>query len=68
MEEVIIKNMEIKQKLADLINESELPAFILKPTFKDIYEQLNLLEKQQYQKVVASKEKKEEAKENDLER
>lgn len=68
MEEVIVKNMEFKQKLAGLINESGLPAFILKPTFKEIYEQLNMLEQQQYQEALASKEKEEEAKSNDLER
>ena len=68
MEEVIIKNGEFKQKLVGLINESGLPAFILKPTFKEIYEQLNVLEQQQYQEALASKEKEEEAKEDDLER
>lgn len=67
MEEVIVKNGEFKQKLVGLINESGLPAFILKPTFKEIYEQLNVLEQQQYQEAVASK-KEEEAKEDDLER
>ena len=61
MEEVIVKNMEFKQKLAGLINESGLPAFILKPTFKEIFEQLNVLEQQQYQEALASK--KEESKE-----
>ena len=67
MEKVIIKNMEFKQKLVGLINESGLPAFILKPIFKDIYEQLNVLEQQQYQEVLNTK-KEEEAKEDDLER
>lgn len=60
MEEVVIKDMEFKQKLVGLVNESELPAFILKPIFKDIFEQLNLLEHKQYQQV-----KEKEAKEND---
>ena len=64
MEEVIIKNGEFKQKLVGLINESGLPAFILKPTFKEIYDQLNVLEQQQYQEALASKEKEEEAKED----
>lgn len=63
MEEVIIKNGEFKQKLVGLINESGLPAFILKPTFKEIYDQLNVLEQQQYQGAIASK-KEEEAKNN----
>ncbi|MCI9063287.1 MAG: hypothetical protein HFJ17_01605 [Clostridia bacterium] len=51
MEEVIIKDREFKEKLAQLINESGLPAFILKPSVKEVYEQLNILEQQQYQQV-----------------
>lgn len=62
MEEVIVKDMEFKQKLTELINESGLPAFILKPTFKDVFEQLNMLEKQQYQEALNTSNKKEEAK------
>lgn len=67
MEEVIVKDMEFKQKLTELINESGLPAFILKPTFKDVFEQLNILEKQQYQEALNTSNKKRRQK-NDLER
>ncbi len=63
MEEIILKDREFKEKLTQLISESGLPAFILKPTFKEIFEQLNLLEQQQYQQVITSK-KEEESKEN----
>lgn len=62
MEEVIIKKREFDEKMVQLINESGLPAFILKPTFKEIYDQLNVLEQQQYQEALASK-KEEESKE-----
>lgn len=57
MEEVILKKREFDEKMVQLINESELPAFILKPTFKELYDQLNVLEQQQYQEALASKEK-----------
>lgn len=68
MEEVILKKREFDEKMVQLINESGLPAFILKPTFKELYEQLNVLEQQQYQEALASKEKEEEVKKDDLER
>ena len=59
MEEVILKKREFDEKMVQIINESGLPAFILKPTFKEIYDQLNVLEQQQYQEALASKEKEE---------
>ncbi len=59
MEEIIIKERETKEKIVELVNNSKLPAFILKPIFKDMYDQLNILEEQQYkiaQKTIKEKE------------
>lgn len=63
MEEIILKERELKEKLVQTINSSKLPAFILKPMLKELYEQLNMLEQQQYEqakryKNVAEKEAK----------
>ena len=69
MEELIIKDREFKEKLTQLINESGLPAFILKPTFKEIFEQLNLLEQQQYQQSIGNSNKEDkEVKDDKLDR
>ena len=48
MEELILKERETRVKLVELINTSNLPAFILKPIFKDMLEQLNNIEAAQY--------------------
>ena len=58
MRELILKEREFKMKIIDLINNSNLPAFILKPTLKDLYEQLNDLEQQQYEEAKKAKEEK----------
>lgn len=48
MEELLIKEREFKESLIKLINESKLPAIILKPVIKEAFEQLTLVEEQQY--------------------
>lgn len=58
MEEVILKKKEFEEKIVELVNESGLPAFILKPIIKDLFEQLNILDQQQLEQ--AQKNKKEE--------
>lgn len=62
MEDLILKERETKEKLVELLNTCGLPAFVLKPIIKDVYEQLNILEQQQYelaQKNLKGKEEKE---------
>lgn len=58
MEEIILKKKEFEEKLVELINKSELPAFILKPIIKDLFEQLNMLEQQQLEQAQKIKEEK----------
>ena len=58
MEEVILMKREFEENLVKLINESKLPAFILKPIIKDLFEQLNMLEQQQLEQAQKIKEKK----------
>lgn len=48
MEELIIKEREVKEALMNVINSSNLPAFILKSMLKEFYEQISKLEQQQY--------------------
>ena len=58
MEELILKERELKENIVKEINNSNLPAFILKSIFKDFLEQLNNIEVQQYEQAKANKEKK----------
>lgn len=55
MEEVILIKKEFEEKLVKLINESNLPAFILKPIIKDLFEQLNIVEQQQLEQAQRNK-------------
>ena len=66
MEEIILKKREFEENLVNLINESNLPAFVLKPIVKDLLEQLNILEQRQFeqaQKIKQEKNKEEKNKE-----
>jgi hypothetical protein len=47
---VSIKVQELKEELVDLINDSGLPAFIVEPIVKDIYEQIIQAKNQEYTK------------------
>lgn len=58
MEEVILLKREFEENLVKLINDSKLPAFILKPIVKDLLEQLNLLEQQQFEQAKKIKDEK----------
>ncbi len=58
MEELIIKEAEYREKIAQLTNEMNLPAFILKPVIKDLYDQLCNIEQEQYRQALAIQEEK----------
>ena len=63
MEELILKERETREKLVEVVNDSKLPAFILKTIIKDLYEQLNQIEQQQYGEALRSKQNKDKKKE-----
>lgn len=48
MEELIVNEKKIREKIEEVINNSNLPAFILMSILKDFYEQLELIDKEQY--------------------
>lgn len=56
MEELILKEREFKENIVQVVNNSKLPAFIIKPILKDLFEQVNVLEEQQYRKAIESTE------------
>ena len=57
MEQIILKEREIKENLVGIINSSGMPAFILKNIVKELYDQLNIIEQQQYEEALKNKEK-----------
>ena len=59
MEELIVKERETRDNIAQVINNSNLPAFILKPMIKELYEQLVILEQRQLEEAKRVKEQKE---------
>lgn len=61
MDEVILKEREVREKIVEIINNSGLPAFMLKTIIKDLYGQLEAIEQQQYAEALKNKEKKSKA-------
>ena len=58
MEQIILKEREIKEKMVGLINNSGMPAFMLKNIIKELYDQLNIIEQQQYEEALKNKQEK----------
>ena len=56
MDEIIINERKMRENIVKIINESGLPAFILKPIFKEILEQINIMVEEQYNQAVLNKE------------
>lgn len=57
MDELILKEREFKENIVQMINTSGMPAFIVKPIIRELFEQLNLLEQKQYEDACINKEK-----------
>lgn len=51
MEELIVKNQELREILVKDINGSQLPAFAIKNILKDLLEQINIIEKTQFEEA-----------------
>ena len=55
----ILKLKETENEIVKILNECDIPAFVLKPMIEKIYRQLEVLEEQEYQKEKENYEKKE---------
>lgn len=64
MEKLIVKERAIRERIANVINNSGLPAFIVKSILKDAMEQINILENEQYNKALEYVMKEKEENEN----
>lgn len=65
MDEIILSERKAREDIVKVINECGLPAFILKPIFKEILEQINIMVEEQYNQAIQNQEKEGE-KENDI--
>lgn len=65
MEELIVKQRDLYDEIIKVINEKNLPAFIIKPIIKELYEQVQISEQQQYE--IALKNKREVDKNKEIE-
>ena len=62
MEDLILNERKFRNDLANLVNNSNLPAFIIKPIVQELLQQIGALEEQQYNEALNIKE--EQTKEN----
>ena len=65
MEELIVKEQETRENLVKVLNESKLPACMLEPILKEMYEQVSKLKEEQYNQAKANLEQKKEKKKED---
>lgn len=59
MQNIIIANQKFQENIVNLVNNSGLPAFIMKQNLKDVVALLEQLEEQQLQEAIQNEEKKE---------
>lgn len=59
MEELIIREQETREKIVQVLNEANLPACMLEPILKEMYEQVSKLKDEQYKNALINKEQRE---------
>lgn len=52
--DLIILERQTKEKIAEIINTSNLPAFVLKSMMQDFFNQLNIIGEKQYQEAIGN--------------
>ena len=65
MEELIIKEREFRMGLVNLVNNSNLPAFIMKSTIKEILQEVTEIANQDYETAVSQMQEKEKEEEKE---
>ena len=59
VDELILKERETREKMVQVINDSQLPAILLKPILNDLLLQINNAGEIQYQEALSNKKIKE---------
>lgn len=62
MDELILKERETKEKIVELINNSNLPAVMIRPILEEMLRQISIVEEKQYEQALKSKEQKKDKK------
>lgn len=65
MEELIIKEREFRMGLVNLVNNSNLPAFIMKSTLKEILQEVTEIANRDYETAIAQMQEKEKEEEKE---
>ena len=63
MDEILVQEQEVRKKIAELINEANLPATMVEAILKDVLQEIVIIKQQQYAnalKNIEEKKKKEE--------
>ena len=63
MDEILVQEQEVRKKIAELINEANLPATMVEAILKDVLQEVVVIKQQQYAnalKNIEEKKKKEE--------
>lgn len=58
MDEILIQEQELRKKIAELINEANLPAIVVEPILKDVLQEVVLIKQQQYANALKNIEEK----------
>lgn len=59
MDEIIIRERELKEELVNAINKSNLPALILAPILESLLGQVNILKEKEYNQALENRKEKE---------
>lgn len=63
MEEILVQEQELRKKIAELINEANLPATMVEAILKDVLQEIVIIKQQQYANALKSIEEKKNKKE-----
>ena len=58
MDEILVQEQELRKKIADLLNEANLPAIVVEPILKDVLQEVILIKQQQYAQALKNIEEK----------
>lgn len=58
MDEILVQEQELRKKIADLLNEANLPAIVVEPILKDVLQEVVLIKQQQYANALKNIEEK----------